>query len=62
MHTVAFWGGTTVEMEMATAWKLQATVIQALSLLVPKVRPKAPLKYEMFWRDPGFLEDFKATR
>ncbi|KAG2762265.1 hypothetical protein PC129_g6237 [Phytophthora cactorum] len=69
MHTVlsgvhefqaAFWGGATVGMEMSTAWKLQATVIQALSLLVPKVRIVAPLDYEMLWRDPGYLEDFKA--
>ncbi|KAJ8525772.1 hypothetical protein ON010_g15341 [Phytophthora cinnamomi] len=69
MHTVlsgcheyqaAFWGGATVGMEMSTAWKLQATVIQALSLLVPKVRLVAPLDYEMLWRDPGYLEDFKA--
>ncbi|GMF38148.1 unnamed protein product [Phytophthora fragariaefolia] len=69
MHTVlsgchefqaAFWGGATVGMEMSTAWKLQATVIQALSLLVPKVRLVASLDYEMLWRDPGCLEDFKA--
>ncbi|KAE9355101.1 hypothetical protein PF008_g4215 [Phytophthora fragariae] len=69
MHTVlsgchefqaAFWGGATVGMEMTTAWKLQATVIQALSLLVPKVRLVAPLDYEMLWRDPAYLEDFKA--
>ncbi|GMF64718.1 unnamed protein product [Phytophthora lilii] len=69
MHTVlsglhkfqaAFWGGATVGMEMSTAWKLQATVIQALSLLVPKVRIVAPLDYKKLWRDPGCLEDFKA--
>ncbi|KAF1795705.1 Alpha/Beta hydrolase fold [Phytophthora cactorum] len=29
-------------------------------LLVPKVRIVAPLDYEMLWRDPGYLEDFKA--
>ncbi|ETN12288.1 hypothetical protein F442_04987 [Phytophthora nicotianae P10297] len=69
MHTVlsgvhdfqaAFWGGATVGMEMSTAWKLQAKVIHALSLLVPKVRLVAPLDYEMLWRDPGDLEDFKS--
>ncbi|KAG7388405.1 hypothetical protein PHYPSEUDO_012613 [Phytophthora pseudosyringae] len=69
MHTVlsgvhefqaAFWGGATVGMEMSTAWRLQATVIQALSLVVPKARVVAPLDYEMLWRDPGYLEDFKA--
>ncbi|EGZ11705.1 hypothetical protein PHYSODRAFT_250666 [Phytophthora sojae] len=56
----AFWGGATVGMEMSMAWKLQATVIQALSMLVPTVRLVAPLDYEMLWRDPAYLEDFKA--
>ncbi|KAL4172353.1 hypothetical protein KRP22_007517 [Phytophthora ramorum] len=66
MHTVlsgchefqaAFWGGAIVQMEMSTA---RATVIQALSVLVPTVRLVAPLDYEMLWRDPAYLEDFKA--
>ncbi|CAI5735389.1 unnamed protein product [Hyaloperonospora brassicae] len=55
-----FWAGPTVGMEMSTLWKMQAALIQPLSLLLPRVRLVPGVDYQLLWRDPGMLEDFKA--
>ncbi|KAF4031204.1 Serine aminopeptidase [Phytophthora infestans] len=55
-----FWAGPTVGMEMSTPWKVQAAFIQPLALLLPRVRLVPGVDYELLWRDPGTLEDFKA--
>ncbi|KAG7388406.1 hypothetical protein PHYPSEUDO_012614 [Phytophthora pseudosyringae] len=55
-----FWAGPTVGMEMSTLWKVQAALIQPLALLLPRVRLVPGVDYELLWRDPGTLEDFKA--
>ncbi|RLN86498.1 hypothetical protein BBJ28_00003706 [Nothophytophthora sp. Chile5] len=69
MHTVlsgrhkfhaAFWAGALVGVEMTAAWKIQATFVQPLALLVPTARIVAPVNYELLWRDPGCLEDFQS--
>ncbi|OWY99338.1 Serine protease [Phytophthora megakarya] len=56
----AFWAGPTVGMEMTTLWKVQAAFIQPLALLLPRVRLVPGVDYELLWRDPGTLADFKA--
>ncbi|KAE9023552.1 hypothetical protein PF010_g4187 [Phytophthora fragariae] len=56
----AFWAGPTVGMEMSTLWKVQAAFIQPLAQLLPRVRLVPGVDYELLWRDPGTLEDFKA--
>ncbi|KAL3662866.1 hypothetical protein V7S43_012267 [Phytophthora oleae] len=56
----AFWAGPTVGMEMSMLWKVQVAFIQPLALLLPRVRLVPGVDYELLWRDPGTLEDFKA--
>lgn len=56
----AFWASPTVGMEMKAVWKVQAAVIQPLALFLPRVRLIPSVDYELLWRDPGILADFKA--
>lgn len=55
-----FWAAPTVAMDMTPLWKVQAAFIQPLALLLPRVRLVPGVDYELLWRDPGYLEDFKA--
>ncbi|KAI9915595.1 hypothetical protein PsorP6_007403 [Peronosclerospora sorghi] len=56
----AFWAAPTVGVEMTTIWKVQAAFIQPLALLLPRLRLVPGVDYELLWRDPGYLEDFKT--
>ncbi|CEG42913.1 serine protease family [Plasmopara halstedii] len=56
----AFWASPTVGMEMKTIWKVQAAVIQPLALFLPRMRLVPSVDYELLWRDPGTLADFKT--
>ncbi|RLN86502.1 hypothetical protein BBJ28_00003708 [Nothophytophthora sp. Chile5] len=56
----AFWSGPMVGVAWTPTLKLQAALMQPLSLLLPRAHVLSGVDYELLCRDPGFLGDFET--